>query len=83
MSVAQRLRKLEEQEYERRFYVLAERIASKYGKDLDEILRLMREIERRVARWGIEGEHRRLALEYGMTDEEVERRYHEIVAEGL
>lgn len=47
------------------------------------MLRLTHEIAARVERWGIEGEHRRLAREYGISEEEVQRRYEEVVAEGL
>lgn len=81
MSIAQRLQRLEHVDHERRLLEIAERIATRYGKDVDEVLHLMREIEKRIERWGIEGEHRRLAREHGLSIEEVERHYQEIVAE--
>jgi len=83
VSVTQRLRKLEAQEYERQLYAAAQHIARKYGEDLDAVVRSLREVTARIDRWGIEAEHRRVAQEYGITFEEVERRYGEIVREGL
>jgi hypothetical protein len=79
--MAQRLQRIEHVEYERQLYRWAERIAEKYDKPVDDALHLLYEIERRIARCGIEGEQRRLAQEYGLTIEEVERRYREVVAE--
>jgi hypothetical protein len=83
LSVGQRLQRLEHVEYERQLYEYAERIAQKHGKAPDDVLRMMREIAARVERWGIEAEHRRLAHEYGISEEEVQQRYDEVVAEGL
>ncbi len=81
MSVVARLQRLERAEGDRHARAVAERIAERHGLTVDVVWRMVEDIGRRVARWGIDGELKRMAVEYGWTEDEVRERYAEAVRE--
>ncbi|MCH8815963.1 MAG: hypothetical protein IH957_12900 [Chloroflexi bacterium] len=68
------IRRLEADEYERAMIELA-RIAEENGLELDQVVREAYEAGERILRNGLEAELRRLALEFGMSEEEVRADY--------
>ena len=81
MSLAQRISRLEDVEYERELRWRAERLAERYGLSVDDAVRRFREVIDRVARWGMEEELRRIARQHGKSEEEARADYERIVAE--
>ncbi len=68
------IRRLEADEYERAMIELA-RIAEEHGLELDQVVREAYEAGERVLRWGPQRELRRIAQEFGMSEEEVRADY--------
>jgi hypothetical protein len=81
MRNAQRLERLEQAEGERRVLRDAERLAERYGVGVDDVLREAGEIGQRVARWGVDAEVRRMAAEWGVSEDDVWARYSVAVAD--
>jgi hypothetical protein len=75
MKNAQRLDRLEQQEAQQRVLRNAERIADRYGVDPEDVLCQAGAIARRIERWGVEAEVRRLATTYGVSEDDVWERY--------
>jgi len=71
VTLGQRLRRVEEAHVRGE----AERLAQRYGVDVDEVLQTIREINQRVALGGIDAEIRHFAAEHGLSEEEVRVRY--------
>ena len=68
-------------ELERSNLIWAERIAEENGLELDQVLREAHEAGERILRNGLEAELRRLAQEFGMSEEEVRADYEEMQKE--
>ena len=62
-------------ELERSNLIWAERIAEENGLELDQVLREAHEAGERILRNGLKAELRRLAQEFGMSEEEVRADY--------
>ena len=71
MSLGQRIARLEHVEEERELLRGAEWLAERYSLSLDEVLRSLRETSDRIDRWGLDAEVRRLAREWGKSEDEV------------
>ena len=81
MSLAQRLRRLEEAEWDQWMYREAERLAAQDGRSVDGVLRELEESGERIARWGIDAELRLIAQERGVSEDEVRADYEAARAE--
>ena len=68
-------RRLETDEQKRATLIQAERFAEEHGLGIDDVLREAQEMEERIQRWGLQPELRRLAQEFGMSEEEVRADY--------
>jgi hypothetical protein len=70
VSIANRLRRLEQAHEEEVLRKEAERLAEQYGIATDEVLHRLYEITERIARDGLDAEIRRFAGEAGISEEE-------------
>jgi uncharacterized protein YukE len=76
-----RLRRLEAVEYEQQLLEQGRRLAETYSIDLDAAMRELRETSERVAKYGHDSEIRRLAQEYGKTEDEIRAQLDDIAKE--
>ena len=82
MRSRERLRHLEEMMFDRWLLREAERMAKEHGLDTQVVFRQCKETVERVERWGWEAELRRLAREFGVSDEQVRADYEAALMEG-
>ena len=75
MTARARLQRLERVEGERQVDEMVRRLAERHGLAPDEIRRHAEEMRDRIARWGIEGELRSMAEEYGWNEVEMHKQY--------
>ena len=80
MSVEQRPRRLEAIGREQLVHEEARRLAEESGRDVEETTIEFVESYQRIARYGMDAEVRRLAREFGMTQEEARAAFEAEVA---
>jgi len=76
-----RLRRLEAIEEEQAIIAHAQRLAERHGLDVEAVMEDVRETAQRVARYGHDAEIRRLAQEFGKTEEDIRAQLDALMAE--